>query len=432
MLENYIEFEVFPLVFNKMKFSYAKFYVNILQSEPDEMDKDLLEPAEKIEELNIRLRRKEFRKRILGRMDFKLTGGNILGIKMFSLFRKFKKPTALTLHAEKDVKLTRLTKYKCKTTGEEIQPEFMGKYFPLGDEKVIFNNDELQMMKNLTGQEFTLIGFKPKSSLKVYHNTGPSVFVVSDDERVTNSSKAFDALIKEMSKKDKIAIVKVKMRDASSMRFCALIPQEERKDKDNSLIPCGFHLITMPFSDEIRKLESFYPSEEAEPTENELECAINLINSMTVSDFDPKTFENPDIQNFYSVLQALALKEEIPTEIVDYIQPDIDGMQEKIEVFNAFNECFFPLGKTHGKVMDGFDNYEAEQEKKKPNRLVGKANVKEENIEEKINELIQMVREKNLKALKIADLEFIIKNKGFKINAKLPKKDLIDEIGKLV
>jgi len=431
MLENNIEFEVFPLVFDKNKFKYARFYINLLQAEPDELDRDLLEPAEKLEELNVRLRRKEFIKKAVGQMDFKITDGNKLGVKIYSLFKKLKKPSSLTLHKNKDTRLTRLTKYVSKATEEEIEPENLGKYYPLGDEKVVFTNEELDMMKNLTGQEFILVGFKPNSSLKIYHNTGPSVFVVADDERISNSSKAFDALIREMNKKDKVAIVKVRLKENSTMRFCALIPQEEKKDSEG-LTPSGFHMIVLPYNDEIRKLDSFFPEITAELTEEEIDCAVDLINSLTVDDFDPKSFENPDIQNFYSVLQSLALKEDVPEEIVDYLQPDIQTMQERIEVFTAFNRCFFGEDFLHAANGDGFDRHEAKHQQYKAKRAVGSVQEKSDNPDDKIDQIKDKIHKGDARSLKIADLEYLITSLNLQVNKKLPKKDLISELAKMV
>jgi ATP-dependent DNA helicase 2 subunit 1 len=55
----------------------------------------------------------------------------------------------------------------------------------------------------------TLMGFKPRSYLKVYHNIKHSTFVFPDEKRVIGSSQCADALIKEMIRKEKVAIVRV-------------------------------------------------------------------------------------------------------------------------------------------------------------------------------------------------------------------------------
>jgi ATP-dependent DNA helicase 2 subunit 1 len=59
----------------------------------------------------------------------------------------------------------------------------------------------------------TLMGFKPKSYLKYYHNVKHSTFVYPDEKKVKGSSQCADALIKEMIKKDKVAIVRVQVRE---------------------------------------------------------------------------------------------------------------------------------------------------------------------------------------------------------------------------
>lgn len=72
----------------------------------------------------------------------------------------------------------------------------------------------------------TLVGFKPKKKLKIYHNYRTSYFVYPDEERVSGSSQIFDALIKVMLHKDVIGIIKFVPRAHSQLRICALLPQK--------------------------------------------------------------------------------------------------------------------------------------------------------------------------------------------------------------
>jgi ATP-dependent DNA helicase 2 subunit 1 len=65
-----------------------------------------------------------------------------------------------------------------------------------------------------------------------------------------------DALIREMIKEDKIAIVRFIPRENSIVRFCALVPQEEKIDEEDGFqTPPGFQLIFLPFADDIRDLD---------------------------------------------------------------------------------------------------------------------------------------------------------------------------------
>jgi ATP-dependent DNA helicase 2 subunit 1 len=58
-----------------------------------------------------------------------------------------------------------------------------------------------------------LMGFKDKSYLKVYHNIKHSYFIFPDETKTTGASQCSDALIKEMIRLDKIAIVKFNPRE---------------------------------------------------------------------------------------------------------------------------------------------------------------------------------------------------------------------------
>ena len=57
----------------------------------------------------------------------------------------------------------------------------------------------------------------------------------------------------------------------------------------------------------------------------EKNAAKLLIKNLTI-DFDPRNFENPTIQKFYSGLQALALNEDEPEPVEDLLEPDYEEM----------------------------------------------------------------------------------------------------------
>ena len=101
----------------------------------------------------------------------------------------------------------------------------MGTFYPVGKQKVEITQDEMRKIKKFDKVGMTLMGFKPLSYLKLYHNVKHSMFVFPDEKKISGSSQCADALIKEMIVKDKIAIVRVQVRDNTSVRFCALLPQ---------------------------------------------------------------------------------------------------------------------------------------------------------------------------------------------------------------
>lgn len=103
------------------------------------------------------------------------------------------------------------------------------------------SQEDVKQIKFFDNVGMKLMGFKPRSALKVFHNIKHSYFIYPDEKRVTGSSQVMDALINEMLDEDKIAIVRFIPRDNSVVRFCALIPQREKvDDEDGFQTPPGF------------------------------------------------------------------------------------------------------------------------------------------------------------------------------------------------
>jgi len=132
----------------------------------------------------------------------------------------------------------------------------MGTFYPIGNQKVEITQEEMRQIKKFDKVGMTLMGFKPLTYLKLYHNVKHSMFVFPDEKKVLGSSQCADALIKEMIAKDKIAIVRVQVRENTSVRFCALLPQDESLNELSGLqTPPGFQLIVLPYADDIRDLD---------------------------------------------------------------------------------------------------------------------------------------------------------------------------------
>lgn len=399
MIEKGVEFEVFPLVFDANKFSFAKFYSAYISSEMDEINFNQLQPAQKLEDLNIRIQKKVYKKRVLLRMDFCFDSVNKIGIKMFSLFKKFKK-TGTVVTDKEGTSLRRISKTICTETGEAVPKDLIGNCFSLGDEKVHLPTDELLNIKNVSDISFSLVGFKPSSALKIHHNIKESIFVIADDQRILNSSRFADALIKEMIEHDKIAIVKLKFTKNSGIRFGALIAQQEKNANEKDFVPNGFHLVTLPFANETRKVEQIFHSQKDDVREDELICAVNLIRELTVDDFDPKSFENAAIQRFYKILQGLSLNQSEIEPIIDSMEPDIEGLESKIDVLKEFNLCFFNEAEISETVIEK----KSQRKKKEVNAQISES-PKIHKIEKKSKNASKITDKTNKNSNKLDEVE---------------------------
>lgn len=96
-----------------------------------------------------------------------------------------------------------------------------------------------------------LLGFKDRSELVFEDNIRHSFFIFPDEETYAGSRRTFTALLSSMVKKGKIGLVRALTRRNASPSFCALLPQEEG-ESEGWAEPSGFHLITLPFADDIR------------------------------------------------------------------------------------------------------------------------------------------------------------------------------------
>ena len=61
---------------------------------------------------------------------------------------------------------------------------------------------------------------------------------------------------------------------------------------------------------------------------------------MTI-DFNSKNFENPEIQNLYAHIQALALEEKEVEQVEDYLKPDKEGLKSISDLIVGFRDVVF-------------------------------------------------------------------------------------------
>ena len=85
----------------------------------------------------------------------------------------------------------------------------------------------MSKIKTLDSPGIKLLGFKSINSIKPYYNIRESYFIYPNENISNGSGQLCDALIKQMSNKNKCAIVKFIGREGSNIKICALIPQKE-------------------------------------------------------------------------------------------------------------------------------------------------------------------------------------------------------------
>jgi len=134
-----------------------------------------------------------------------------------------------------------------------------------------------------------------------------------------------------------------KARERSAPTFVGLIPQDELKENQDGsgaqIIPPGFSIFYLPFSDDIRTIpdEAKYEI----PKEVQVDVATQLARKLKMKGYNVEAFENPVLQAHYRLIEALALeKSEVEAE-PDCTLPPVERQRKKIgNLANEFCKDF--------------------------------------------------------------------------------------------
>ncbi|KAJ2913757.1 hypothetical protein MD484_g6661, partial [Candolleomyces efflorescens] len=356
-------------------FDVSKFYSSVLlpsNLEEDDTDGDSTILPEsisisKIEDLLAQMRFHEVPKRALFSAPFKLGDGLTIGVKGYGLVTEQKKGSYLyfvDLGDRMEVAKSK-TVYVDQDREEEVDRNKIvygasGGAAPanteddggdvddsVGSRKVkaghrpFYTPDEIRSFRTMgleTGVR--LLGFKDKSELNFEDNIKHSYFLYPDEMAYSGSKRTFSALLKSMVKKDKIALALALTRRNASPIFCYLLPQEEKVDESGWTEPPGFHIIPLPFADDMRAA----PIEEGHrASKSVVEAAHLLVNKLTIKNgtYPPDSYPNPALAYHNAQLEAAAFREEYdPDTFEDLTEPNSKAIHRKAgELMKAWKEA---------------------------------------------------------------------------------------------
>jgi ATP-dependent DNA helicase 2 subunit 1 len=334
--ERDISIELFPL--NGSQFDPTTFFMDIISIPFDEdIGRIRSNFGDKLEELLRTVRMREVKKRALGAVKWELAPNVKLAVKLYCPIKSATQAYPVFLDAKTNAQLTCNTAYIDKASAEELEPHQIRNYLVYGGEKVFVSKDEMSSVKSFGDPGLVLMGFKSRSLLKPHHQLKCPYFIYPDERSMKGSTCLFQSLLQKMLEMDKVAIARLIYYKASYPRFVALIPQDELVDADGVQRESpGMHCVFLPFADDIRSLE-FEPKPIA-PTEVVLK-AKSMVSKLKIR-IEPSSFQNPRLQHFYNVLQALALDEEVDAEQLKHdesLTPDIDGFNSFKPLIDAFD-----------------------------------------------------------------------------------------------
>eukprot|EP01097_Dermamoeba_algensis_P001097 TRINITY_DN1410_c0_g9_i1.p1 TRINITY_DN1410_c0_g9~~TRINITY_DN1410_c0_g9_i1.p1 ORF type:complete len:669 (+),score=163.30 TRINITY_DN1410_c0_g9_i1:275-2008(+) len=421
-----IDIELFAMDRVEKKFDVNLFfqYIISIPEEDDIGNNSLITSSSfssRFEELLMRVRRKEFKKRTTRALTFHIGKDIQFAVKLFTLVHETKKGASVWLDAKTNQPVKTITKWVCEDTGSLLMSSQIKHSYEYGREQIVFDTDELQKIKSLDQPGLRLMGFKPRSALKPYHNIRSSLFIYPDNMRMKGSGVLFAALLDRMAAKDKIAIAKY-TSSVSPSRFVALVPQLEKYDSHDGtqIQPSGLHLIFLPFADDIRHVDvTEYPL----ASEEQITKAKKVVKLLRIN-FDSRNFENPALQKHYASLQALALEREVADDVPDLIVPDLEGMEKFSSQIQEWEKAVYPDGRStftaKGKKrkevgdMDGDGDGDGDDEKGKKRRVV-----KEE------DEIRKLLEAGKTGSITIADMKELLHQNNIKFHYKSKKDDLL-------
>jgi len=304
-------------------------------SDEDECLDIVLSSKTRVENLEVVSRRKVTRRRPRKTKVWFNDGTFALPFTVVHLVQKTTKPAPKYVDAEDHQDLRTETVYLDKESGEVVAPK--KSYLEIGPEKqkVIVKNAEKQATyaasKNFHANACKLgmhcLGFVDTSEVTQRDRLlkGQGKFVRAD-ETVFGGKEAFSALLKACAERHVSMLCADVYNAKSQVKYVALIPQVEN---DAYLgVPAGFHVVKVPFRDDLRQPEKAIGRTTAQTsaTETQIQAAEALVESLELQEYHPTRISNPELQAHYKALEAIALNKRKVEKISDDTAPPIEQL----------------------------------------------------------------------------------------------------------
>lgn len=335
-----ISIELLPLSHPDKQFDISLFYKDLIGLNGDELTEFMPSVGQKLEDMKDQLKKRVLAKRIAKRITFMICDGVSIELNGYALLRPATPGTITWLDSTTNLPIKVERSYVCADTGAIMQ-EPIQRIQPYINQNVMFTAAELSELKKITTGHLRLLGFKPLSCLKDYHNMKPSTFLYPTDKEVIGSTRAFIALHRSMIQLGRFAVAFY--GGTTPPRLVALVAQDEIESDGGQVEPPGMNMIYLPYSNDIRDIEELHskPGVAApRASDDQLKKASALMRRLELKDFSVCQFANPSLQRHYAILQAIALDEDLG-ETRDETLPDKEGMNrpgvvKAIEEFKEF------------------------------------------------------------------------------------------------
>ncbi|WWD03626.1 hypothetical protein V865_001681 [Kwoniella europaea PYCC6329] len=303
---------------------------------------------------------------------------------------------------------------------EKLQP---------GDEKpkvvartrLQFTNDEVAEFKSMgLKPQIKILGFQSPDHLAFEENLKHSYFIYPNENEYTGSTRTFAAMLKSCIKFNKHALALSRFRTNTQPEFCVLIPQEESFTKDGGQDqPPGFHVIILPFRDDIRRPPKNM-NENLLASDRQAKLMSNIVKRLRIKagHYRSEAYPNPALAYHYAQLQSLAFEEDF--------DPSSAAGQDLDKTFPKW----WGMHKAAGEFMSEF-NKSIEEDDRAVESLKGgtkrttKAAAEEEIDEADLKDLRGLWKLDKLDKAKVQEIRDYAKFHKISLNGKTKKGDMV-------
>lgn len=349
-----------------------------IESDEEEALEVVISNKSRVENLEVVARRKITRRRARKIKVWFNDGNFALPFTVMSLIAKAKKPAPKYIDGEDHQDLRTETVYADKDTAEVIVPKYLCANIGPEQLEIIVKKTENQATyaasKNYTANSCKLglhcLGFVDTKEV-TEHCIGQGKFI-RPDEGVFGGKEAFSALLTACAERNVSMLCADVYNAKSQVKYVALVPQAE--NNEHLGVPAGFHLVKLPYRDDIREPQKLLPAKQASATETQIKAAEKLVEAMCFTEFHPNNIANPDLQAHYKALEAIALNKLVAEKAEDDTAPPIEQLWKPLGVIDYienFSESVYGVRRVeYGDDYDHKITGRKRKEAEKPSAAV--------------------------------------------------------------
>jgi len=317
-----------------------------------------------VDDLHSNIKRKTFAQRTTASLPFRLAVGLEMAVGVYHLVLEHPKPKSIRLDTATNQPVECRTHYAVATTGEGDQSEtaqgeedapmpmagsnggadaademerYEGEiYFTreIGGERVVLSRTDMENLRRFDQPGITVIGFKPLSLLKPSHRMGPSKYIYPIDAVIGGSGDLYRALFEKCLERGVFILARYTLKTNTTPKLVAIVPQGRCPEDKEHLIDftyVGFHLLTLPFAEDVRSFEERFRPPHGEDqwpsaSREQIDATKDFVRKLSRPKFFPDYFANPVLQRHYKAVETIALDLDIEkfleeADTLDKIEP---------------------------------------------------------------------------------------------------------------